>query len=49
MCIIAKTDGPILPTSNNEVLAAPKTVDYYPHIGVPQHNSAWLPDPGGLR
>lgn len=31
------------------LLAAPKAVDYYPHIGFTQHNSAWLLDPGGLR
>lgn len=24
------------------LLAAPKAVDYYPHIGMEQHNSAWI-------
>lgn len=28
------------------LLAAPKAVDYYPHIGFTQHNSAWLLRPG---
>ncbi len=27
------------------LLAAPKAVDYYPHIGFTQHNSAWLLGP----
>src|SRR5262249_36044697 len=28
------------------LLAAPKAVDYYPHIGFTQHNSAWVLWPG---
>ncbi len=28
------------------LLAAPKAVDYYPHIGFRQHNSAWMLDAG---
>lgn len=28
------------------LLAAPKAVDYYPHIGFTQHNSAWILRPG---
>lgn len=31
------------------LLAAPKAVDYYPHIGFNQHHSAWLLEPGDLR
>ena len=31
------------------LLAAPKAVDYYPHIGFTQHNSAWIIRPGELR
>jgi len=30
------------------LLAAPKAVDYYPRIGLQQHPSAWVLDPGGL-
>lgn len=30
------------------LLAAPKAVDYYPRIGLQQHPSAWMLDPGGL-
>ncbi len=28
------------------LLAAPKAVDYYPHIGFTRHDSAWLLRPG---
>jgi predicted N-acetyltransferase YhbS len=28
------------------LLAAPKAVDYYPHIGFTQHNAAWVLRPG---
>jgi predicted N-acetyltransferase YhbS len=28
------------------LLAAPKAVDYYPHIGFTAHNSAWILRPG---
>ena len=28
------------------LLAAPKAVDYYPHIGFSPHNSAWILRPG---
>ncbi len=28
------------------LLAAPKAVDYYPRIGMTQHNSAWILPPG---
>lgn len=28
------------------LLAAPKAVDYYPKIGMTQHNSAWILPPG---
>ena len=28
------------------LLAAPKAVDYYPHAGFTQHNSAWILPPG---
>ena len=28
------------------LLAAPKAVDYYPHVGFTQHNSAWILPPG---
>ncbi len=28
------------------LLAAPKAVDYYPRIGMTQHNSAWILSPG---
>ena len=31
------------------LLAAPKAVTYYPHIGLMQHPSAWTLDPGGLH
>ena len=30
------------------LLSAPKAVDYYPHIGLKQHPSAWTLAPGGL-
>jgi predicted N-acetyltransferase YhbS len=30
------------------LLAAPKAVDYYPHIGFTRHDSAWLLRPGDL-
>jgi predicted N-acetyltransferase YhbS len=29
------------------LLSAPKAVEYYPHIGFTQHNSAWVLPPGG--
>ncbi len=32
--------------ANVILLAAPKAVDYYPHIGFRQHNSAWMLDAG---
>ena len=32
--------------ANLILLAAPKAVDYYPHIGFRQHNSAWMLDAG---
>jgi predicted N-acetyltransferase YhbS len=28
------------------LLAAPKAVNYYPHVGFTQHNSAWVLPPG---
>lgn len=28
------------------LLAAPKAVDYYPHVGFTRHNSAWILRPG---
>lgn len=28
------------------LLAAPKAVEYYPHVGFTQHNSAWILRPG---
>ena len=31
------------------LLAAPKAVAYYPHIGLTNHPSAWTLEPGGLR
>ena len=30
------------PRAKIVLLAAPKAVDYYPHIGFTRHNSAWL-------
>lgn len=35
-----------VPHSNIILLAAPKAVDYYPHIGFEKHNSAWMLKPG---
>ena len=32
--------------ANLILLAAPKAVNYYPHIGFRQHNSAWMLDAG---
>lgn len=29
------------------LLSAPAAVDYYPHIGMERHNSAWILRPGG--
>jgi predicted N-acetyltransferase YhbS len=33
------------PQANIILLAAPKAVQYYPHIGFEQHNSAWILKP----
>jgi GNAT superfamily N-acetyltransferase len=30
------------------LLSAPAAASYYPHIGLTQHPSAWVVDPGGL-
>ena len=34
------------PQANLILLAAPKAVDYYPHIGFARHDSAWILRPG---
>ncbi len=34
------------PDANIVLLAAPKAVDYYPHIGLTRHESAWMLRPG---
>ena len=34
------------PQASLILLAAPKAVDYYPHIGFTRHDSAWLLRPG---
>ena len=34
------------PQANLILLAAPKAVDYYPHIGFTRHDSAWILRPG---
>jgi predicted N-acetyltransferase YhbS len=33
------------PQAKIVLLSAPAAVDYYPHIGFKQHNSAWVLDP----
>ena len=34
------------PRASVILLAAPKAVNYYPHVGFTQHNSAWVLAPG---
>ena len=34
------------PRASLILLAAPKAVNYYPHVGFTQHNSAWVLAPG---
>ena len=36
------------PQTSVILLAAPKAVEYYPHIGFTQHHSAWVLRPGEL-
>jgi len=40
--LIARTREKMGPRSMLVLLAAPKAVDYYPHIGFKRHDSAWL-------
>jgi GNAT superfamily N-acetyltransferase len=40
--LIQKTREQMGPRSKLVLLAAPQAVDYYPHIGFSQHQSAWL-------
>ncbi|HEY0792654.1 MAG TPA: GNAT family N-acetyltransferase [Chthoniobacterales bacterium] len=40
--LIARTRAEMGPKSTLVLLAAPKAVDYYPHIGFTRHNSAWI-------
>jgi GNAT superfamily N-acetyltransferase len=42
--LIVKTRQKMGPASKIILLAAPKAVDYYPHIGFTRHNSAWILD-----
>lgn len=42
--LIAKTHE-AAPRAKIVLLSAPAAVDYYPHIGFSQHNSAWVMDP----
>jgi GNAT superfamily N-acetyltransferase len=37
--LTARASGP---QASIVLLAAPKAVDYYPHVGFTQHNSAWI-------
>jgi GNAT superfamily N-acetyltransferase len=43
--LIELTKGRLGPAAKIILLAAPKAVDYYPHIGMVRHNSAWLSAP----
>jgi predicted N-acetyltransferase YhbS len=36
----------VAPDASLILLAAPKAVDYYPHIGFNRHESAWILRPG---
>jgi predicted N-acetyltransferase YhbS len=40
--LIQRTREQMGPRSKLVLLAAPQAVDYYPHIGFSQHQSAWL-------
>jgi GNAT superfamily N-acetyltransferase len=42
--LIAKTRE-ATPRAKLVLLSAPASVDYYPHVGFHQHNSAWVMDP----
>jgi len=42
--LIAKTRE-AAPRAKIVLLSAPAAVDYYPHLGFKQHNSAWVLDP----
>jgi predicted N-acetyltransferase YhbS len=43
--LIRKTQAEA-PSAYITLLAAPKAVDYYPHIGFTQHGSSWMLKPG---
>jgi GNAT superfamily N-acetyltransferase len=40
--LIRSTQAALGPKATLILLAAPAAVDYYPHIGMQQHNSAWV-------
>jgi GNAT superfamily N-acetyltransferase len=40
--LIRRTQAALGPKATLILLAAPAAVDYYPHIGMQQHNSAWV-------
>ncbi len=40
--LIRLTQAALGPKATLILLAAPAAVDYYPHIGMQQHNSAWI-------
>ncbi len=43
--LIRRTQAEV-PEASLILLAAPKAVDYYPHIGFARHDSAWILRPG---
>lgn len=40
--LIAETEKSLYPKAKIILLSAPQAVDYYPHIGFTQHQSAWV-------
>ena len=44
--LIRQTQAALDPSCTIVLLAAPDAVAYYPHIGLTQHDSAWLLRPG---
>jgi GNAT superfamily N-acetyltransferase len=44
--LIRLTQAALGPDATLILLAAPAAVDYYPHIGMRHHNSAWILRPG---
>ncbi len=47
--LIQETQGQVGPNCSIILLSAPKAVDFYPHIGFKQHDSAWVLTPGATR